>query len=211
MGMVFKSLCVSLMLFVFVCAVGPAFAQQQATIAYVDVQKVFQDYEKTAASNKTLEDLGKKLDSQLQALAQHKLLSEAERNQLLDLVGKDNPTDKDKEAIKALADRQKALEQELQTLQQKNPPTDQEKARLKELMDTSTKTDEQLAKLSDEFEKQFNAKKDELSKIIRDDILAAIEAVAKDKKITVVVDKIAVLYGGTDITQPVLDRLNKKK
>ena len=209
--MLIRPLAISLLLLAFAAVSVPLSAQQQTTIGFVDVQKVFQDYEKTASSNKTLEALGKKLDAQLQSLSQHKLLSETERAQLLQLVGKDTLTDKEKESLKALDDRQKALEQELQTLQQKNPPTDQEKARLKELMDTSSKTDEQLAKLSDEFENQFNAKKDELSKAIRDDILAAIETVAKEKKIGVVIDKIAVLYGGTDITQPVIDKLNKKK
>jgi outer membrane protein len=190
-------------------AIGPAFSADQS-VGFVDVQKVFSDYSKTKTANTELEALGKQLDVELTALSLHKLLNDTERKQLVDLVTKPTPTDKDKEQLKALDDREKALEQELQGLQSKNPPSEAEKARQKELSDVAAKSDEYIAKRSAESEKQFNDAKDAKSKLIRDDIVKAIDTVAKDKKLTLVIDKIAVLYGGTDVTQPVIDNLNKK-
>jgi outer membrane protein len=180
------------------------------TAGFVDVQEVFSKYEKTAKSNSELEAFGNQLDAQLKALAQHKLLDDAEVKELQQLVVKADPTDKDRERLAALDEKQKGLDKELIDLQAKKEPTAQESARLKELQDKSTAADAALTKLSEEFEKQFGEKKNKLSEEIRNDILKAIEAVAKDKKLSLVLDKIAVLYGGTDITEPVISRLNKK-
>ena len=49
-----------------------------------------------------------------------------------------------------------------------------------------------------------------LSSKIEQDILQSIKAVAGEKGLDVVFDKRAVLYGGTDLTQPVLELLRKK-
>ena len=49
-----------------------------------------------------------------------------------------------------------------------------------------------------------------LSSIIEQDILQSIKAIAGEKGLDVVFDKRAVLYGGTDLTQPVLELLKKK-
>jgi len=186
-------------------------ADAPMTIGYVDVPTVFDGYEKTKKSKAELEAFGRDLDQQLQTLAAVKLLDDNERNELKQLAAKANPTDKDKERIKALQDRETQLAKELADLAAKKEPTEQEKARLKELQDRSAKAEEDLAQMGAESEKQFNAKRDDMTKAIRDDILKAISEVAKQKGLSVVVDKMAVLYGGTDITQAVLDKLNKKK
>ena len=49
-----------------------------------------------------------------------------------------------------------------------------------------------------------------LSSKIEQDILQSIKAVAGEKGLDIVFDKRAVLYGGADLTQPVLDLLKKK-
>lgn len=188
--------------------IAPAMAADQS-IGFVDFQKAFSDYKKTKASDESLSAYAKGLETQLTAVAQHKLLDNGERTQLLALVAKPAKTDKDNEQIKSFDDREKALEQELQGLQGKNPPSEQEKARQKELMDRASKADDDLAKMSEDFNKQLKAKQDDLVNIIRDDIVKAVDAVAKEKKLTVVLDKGSVLFGGLDVTQAVVDKLNK--
>jgi outer membrane protein len=181
------------------------------SLGYVDVQEVFGKYEKTKTCNADLEAYAKQLEQTMQAIAPYKLLDDNEFKELMDLVAKPNPTDKDKERLAALEGREKALDKELKDLQANKEPTELEKARLKELQDKSAKADDEIAKLSDQYDNQFNAKKDELSKQIRDDILKAIDAIAKQKALNLVMDKVAVLYGGVDITQPVIENLNGKK
>ena len=60
--------------------------------------------------------------------------------------------------------------------------------------------------------KAKDAKKtiESLSQRIEDDILQAIKTISAEKGLNVVFDKRAVLYGGVDITQPVIDHLKKK-
>lgn len=196
-----------------VAAVAPAVAADAPAqvIGMVDVPTVFNDYEKTKKSQADLKALEGQLTQQLQTLSENKLLEDGERKELGDLVVKENSTDKDKERVKALQEREKTLDGELKDLQSKKEPTEAEKTRLKELQDKSAKADESIAKLGDSFKDQLAQKSDAMSQQLRDDILKAISAVAAEKKMTVVVDKVAVLFGGADITQAVLEQLNGKK
>lgn len=188
--------------------IAPAMAADQS-IGCVDYQKVFSEYKKTKSSNTELSTLVEGLNTQFAAVQQHRLLDANDRKQLLDLVVKTGRTDKDAELLKSFDDREKALEQELQTLQSKNPPTEQDRVRLKELMDRATKVEDDLAKMNDDFTKQIKAKNDDLTNLIHDDIVKAVDVVAKEKKLTLVFDKTTVLFGGVDVTQAVIDKLNK--
>lgn len=192
--------------------IAPAHAADApGSIGMVDVAAVFQGYERTTKSNGELEAFRSQLVKQLETLSEYRLLDDNESKELADLVRKPNPTEADKQKISALQEREKALDKELKELQAKKEPTEQEKARLKELQDRTAKADDNIAKLKDESEQQFDVKKNDLSEQIRADILKAIETVAKDKKLTVVVDKMAVLFGGTDVTDSVMEKLNGKK
>lgn len=186
-------------------------ADDSAAVGYVNVTAVFEQYTKTIKSKSDLEAFAQSLDLQLQTMDSHRLLDENEVNELVALIVKPNPSEKDKERIKALQDKEKALDVELKGLQSKSEPTEQEKARQKELMDRAAKSEENLKKANQSAETEFIAKRDSITAEIRNDILKAIGDVAKQKKIGVVVDQIAVLYGGVDLTQSVLDKLNGKK
>ena len=52
---------------------------------------------------------------------------------------------------------------------------------------------------------------DEMTKKLQQDIVRAVDSVAKDLGIDVVLDKQVVITGGVDITDMVLSKLNKKK
>jgi len=186
-------------------------ADAPPSLGLVDVQAVLEGYEKTKRFTADLEAFGKQIDDQFATLSSVKLLDDNDRKELSALVTKPNATDKDKERIKALQDKETELAKQLADLAAKKEPTEQEKALMKELQDRSARAEEAITQTGQESQKQFNAKKDELTKEVRNDIVKAIEEVAKQKGLTFVVDKVAVLYGGTDITGAVLERLNKKK
>ena len=191
---------------------GPvAAAETPSSFGFIDVQGVFDGYEKTQKSNAQLDMLSKQLETRLKTISEFKLLDEAEGKELMDLKVMENPADKDKDRMKALEDKERALDAELKDLQSKKEPTDQDKARLKELQDISAASDNTLLKLNEDYTKQLRAKNEELAKEIRDDMLKAIETVAGENKINVVLDKIAVLYGGMDLTEAVTKELNKKR
>ncbi len=187
-------------------------APSTTTLGCVDVQAVFDGYQKTDQSKNDLETLNRDIETKLQAMDAHRLLSENDLQELLTLVVKQNPTDKEKERIKALQDQERALDSEMKDLQgKKEALTAQEKSRLKELQDRQSDSEITIGKMVEDARNEIMEKGNTLTDEIRTDILKAIEDVAKAKGLTAVVDKIAVLYGGTDITQAVIDKLNSKK
>jgi Skp family chaperone for outer membrane proteins len=188
-------------------AVGAAFAVD--TVGYVNVQEVFQGYDRTTKSNAELDALSKSLVAKLQVLEENMLLSHDDLEELVVLRTKANISDSEKGRMKSLQDKEIGLEKELADLSAKKEPTSQEQARLKELQDRKADAKVDAEKIRDDSEKMFKEKSKELSAAIRDDIVKAIEAVAKDKKLNVIVDKEAVLYGGVDVTKDVLSKLKK--
>lgn len=78
------------------------------------------------------------------------------------------------------------------------------------------KSQDEVAKMQKKFEEELRPKKSrvegldkDLSGKIKHKIEAAIAAVAKTRGFSAVLDKAVVLFGGTDLTDDVLKRLNK--
>ena len=59
------------------------------------------------------------------------------------------------------------------------------------------------------MQQQFNEKRSAIDKEMEDKINGAVKTVAEKRGLTLVVEKAAVIYGGTDITKDVSDALNK--
>ena len=59
------------------------------------------------------------------------------------------------------------------------------------------------------MQQQFNQKRTAIEKDMDDQVTGAVKSVASKKGLSLVVDKSAVIYGGTDITKEVTDALTK--
>ena len=70
-------------------------------------------------------------------------------------------------------------------------------------------SDADKQKLFEEMQQQFNEKRSAIDKEMEDKINGAVKTVAEKRGLTLVVEKAAVIYGGTDITKDVSDALNK--
>lgn len=68
-------------------------------------------------------------------------------------------------------------------------------------------TDEEKEKLFADMQQQFNEKRVAIEKEMQDKVNAAVQSVASKKGLSLVVDKNAVIYGGTDITKDVTTSL----
>ena len=66
----------------------------------------------------------------------------------------------------------------------------------------------ELSKLDEELTKAVKAKESDLLKKIDDQVEAAAKAVAGEKKLTAVFTKQAIIYGGVDVTDDLLAKLN---
>jgi len=72
---------------------------------------------------------------------------------------------------------------------------------------SKTLTAVQRQELDRQLQQQFVEKREELLSGLDKDIRTAVEKVAKDRGISVVLDRGVVLYGGTDRTEPVIAQL----
>lgn len=70
-------------------------------------------------------------------------------------------------------------------------------------------SDEEKEKLFSDMQQQFNQKRTAIEKDMDDQVTGAVKSVASKKGLSLVVDKSAVIYGGTDITKEVSDTLSK--
>lgn len=183
--------------------------------AVVDVERAFDQYDKKIQLEKELSDEFNRIKEWFELRAVHKLLTEAEFQEFVNLKTKPSPSDSEKQRIEELANISKQRQQELSSLQQKQNPTDQEATRLKELQEAIKKTDDSVKDEERKRETEIAQKRVQLSKQVMDDVEAAVSAVAKEKGLLLVFNKAAgepgvVVYCNLDITDDVLKRLNKK-
>jgi Skp family chaperone for outer membrane proteins len=80
------------------------------------------------------------------------------------------------------------------------------------------KPEKELEKIREKMQKELDPKEAEIKMLneeqmakIRKDIVAAVETISKEVGIDVVVDKQVIIAGGLDLTESVVNRLNKKK
>ena len=71
-------------------------------------------------------------------------------------------------------------------------------------------TDQEKQDYYIQCQQRLNQKQNELMEPILKSVDDAIKKVADAKGLSVVIDKAAVVYGGTDITQDVISRISKK-
>lgn len=177
----------------------------------VDVQKAFNDYKVTTTSNDEINKLVASLKRELDLRAANRLLNDAEIQELVKLVNKTPQTDADKQRIDELEKASKARDEELNSLSNKTDLTEQERTRLRELKELSNKNDASGRTLAEDYSQQIDKRKSELSDKITADLKAAIAKVAQARGLATVVDKIAILYGGVDLTEDVIKELNSGK
>ncbi len=191
---------------------APAKAQgtAQPTVGVVDVQKAFTEYNITKTSNAEITKQAAAFKLDLDTRSINKLMTEAEINELIKLKVKTPATDADKKRIDELEKLSKQRDEELNTLSNKTDPSEQERGRLRELRDLGNKNEASARTAADDYNQQLEKRQKELSDKITSDIQAAIAKVAQQKGLATVVDKIAVLYGGIDVTEDVIKVLNGK-
>jgi Skp family chaperone for outer membrane proteins len=197
---------------IFFLTVRPADTAARAAavpLGYVDIKLVFQQAPAAQAAVKQAEQLKAQLQSELALKQDTVILTDAERAEMNSLLAKPTPSDKEKARIGELRGKTAKLGEELRNLQQKPTPTDTEKARLQELTQLFSTAENKLHSDMDTLQGQLDQKGDELMSSLQDKILKAVEEVAKDQGLAMVVDKQARLFGGDDITSQVVGKLKK--
>jgi len=185
------------------------------TFGSVDVQKAFDGSVKKAQLQQELENQIAQVKQWLELRNSNKLFTTEEFQQLVDLKTKPKPEDADKKKAEELLTLSKQRDEAFQALQQKTSLTDAEKAQLKEFQDRAKKVQTSMEEELKKRDVELENKGRELSKQVMQDVEAAVAAVAKGKGLAIVFaksigDYTFVVYSSVDITNEVLERLNKK-
>jgi outer membrane protein len=187
-----------------------AAAASDPKIGVVDSQKVYKEAPRIRQYQEELDAKKKELTDKLDLRAQNMMLNTDEIEELIALKIKDKPTDADNARIKVLTDTERAKDEELKTLSQTTAPTDQQKLRLKELQDIQTKSKENGARLITDYDALYKSKMQDLQVKIDAELQTAVAKVAESKGLTLILDKAAVMIGGTDISDAVIAALDRK-
>lgn len=195
-----------------VCFTGiSAFAADNSPkLAVVDLQKVYKEAPRVKQYMEELDSFRAELGQKLEIRSQNMMLDENEIKELIDLKLKTAATDKDKARITELENSERAKDAEFKQLQSTKDLNDQQKARMSELQklqSNSKTTGEQLEK---DYNSNLESKVQDLDGKAKADMLDAINKVAEGKGYAAVMDKSAVLNGGTDITDQVIAKLDRK-
>jgi Skp family chaperone for outer membrane proteins len=178
-------------------------------VGYVDLKSIFTDAPVAQAAVKRAEELKGQLQGELALMQDTVALSEEEQKELRTLLGKQNATDKEKARIAELRGKTGKLDEELVQLQQKPTPTEAEKARMQELTQLFSRARTKLRQEMDARQTRLDQEGDKLMHSLQEKILKAVEDVAREQGLSMVVDKQARLFGGEDITRAVVGKLKK--
>jgi len=179
-------------------------------IGVVDLMKVDKDAPRIKQYGEEADKFRALLQQRLEIRLQNLMLDENEIRELIDLRTKENSSDKDKARAKELEDAERAKDAELKQLQETKEPDEAQKARLKQLQELQQKSKSTGEALRQDYEGQLQSKMIELRGQVETDLREAVKKIAEAKQLTMVVVKDVVYFGGIDITDDVIGKLDRK-
>lgn len=194
-------------------------AEETPALGVIDMGRLFNEYNEYQQANREYQEYHQKLVSQYQARLnlrkQHAMLTSDEYGELETLLLKGNDLNEaDKKRVQELQNTTPRLREELARLQTKPDLSEAEKARKKELLDKQSAGLQELEERTKEFDRLIQEKlreRDaEVSAALRTKIDDMIAHVAQEMQLAMVFNKDSVLFGGVDITDQVVKRLNEE-
>ncbi len=180
-------------------------------VATVDMGKITDNYEALQAKSKSLQEWFDGKKRYLEQLSDYLLLSGDNFNEVIALLNAPQPLPEDKDKrlkeLQALAAEKEKTFRNLQAKVDRSPQEDETYKSMCDQFDGGRmRLAEQEAKLSADYRQQITAARDEFMK----NVVNVAESVARAEGFALVLDVSVVLYGGTDITDKVLAKLNAK-
>jgi Skp family chaperone for outer membrane proteins len=161
---------------------------------------VLKDYKAYQDAEAEFRDFAAGRDAEIQERVALRLLTPDELKEYQNLQAVVAPSEEQKRKMEQLRAVAQARESELKALAALSNPTDDEKKRLADLQELAAKSAPEIQELRTRAREEVNARNKELSDKIERTIQQALAAVAKDKRLDLVLDKQLVLWGGVDIT-----------
>jgi Skp family chaperone for outer membrane proteins len=189
-------------------ASGAAAQQQEPRLGVVDMAKVLDGYKEFKSSDAEYKAFLTERQQQLQERMSVRMLGDDEMKEYQNLKSVTAPTAEQKQRLEQLRAVAETREKELTDLQSVASPTDEQKKRMADLAAVADKSTKEIEDLQKRLSDEINQRNKELSEKLNSRIESALAAVAKDKRVDFILAKDAVLYGGRDLTDDVLAKLN---
>jgi len=175
----------------------------------VDMERVSMEDKGRQALTQQFQDFQKQQDAQLQRHQRTRTLLDEERREYLDLTSATAaPTP---ERDKRVAELERVADERSRRLLdlEKNPSrTAEEEQEYQKLNQLYKQRSQEFAALQGDAQKAVVAKYEEFSKLLTASLEGAIKVVAEEKKLTMILVKETVLFGGLDVTADVIAKLN---
>jgi len=226
-----KKLCIISLLCGLVCLLPQAKAEG---VGYVDLEKVLNTLTNADESQKQFQDLATNLQQIVNLHMSNYMLTSQERGEFKQLLDKTTLTDSEKKRLQELENLAAGRQKELQELENLQNPTDAQKQRLTELQSLRDAAYKDIDAIVKQYNEQLNQRRTELTSKMESDLknkLAklgitvkeneditlyikqavdnAIAQVAKANNLSLVLSNQVVLFGGVDITDKVIQALQK--
>ncbi len=187
-----------------------AFAQ--GAIGVVDTQAVESGYDKLNDQLMALQTEVQAKQAEMEALGGYLLLPDAEWAELKALLTKPlaERTEAELGRIGALAQQMNTIQGEWRQLTAKQPATmtPEEKTNFDAINARGSTRSAEMGQMETSYNAIFKERAQTIFTNARTQILAAVAQVAQQQQMSIVVERGAVLYGGTDITDPVMKFIN---
>jgi len=205
-----KMAMIALLATAFASAAGASFAAdtEEVTWGVVDMDQVASRYGKMQELNQEFQDFQREQEQRLAQEHTTRLLDDVERQEFKDTAAMGAPTEERAQRLAELETLSNEREKKLIELRKKDDLTEEEQAELERFGALYERRMAELASLQTELQTSRLAKYEELSKLIEENVNQAIESVAEEQKLSVVLRKDAVLHGGADLTDDVVMKLN---
>lgn len=179
-------------------------------VAVVDIQAVNASFVQLTAKRDDLQQWAQQQEAYIKDLQGNYLyLAEGPFNEIVDILRLPRPLGakaaKRQREIKELSAQKEDRFLELQAKVNRTPQEQEEFNGLQELADARNK---QLAAMADDLHRQFEERKKQAEDALNTALQAVVKEIAAAQKFDLVLDKRWVLFGGEDITQAVIDKLN---
>lgn len=194
---------------VILCAAGPLWSAGEAMgWGVVDMERIRAEYRQMEKLNQEFQEFQWEQDRQLQEKHKTRMLTDTERQEYGDLATMAAPTETRSQRLEELEALSEERERRLFELREKVDRSPEETTELDELNLRYETRMRELAALQAEFQASRRAKMDELSTLLQNNLDNAVKEAAEARRLALVLVKDSVLYGGVEITDAVLEKLN---
>ncbi|MCX8053565.1 MAG: OmpH family outer membrane protein [Armatimonadetes bacterium] len=185
-------------------------AESAPKIGVIDIQKILTEAPRMKQYEEEYQNLRNQLQRNLDIRSQNLMLDENEIKELIDLKTKPNPTEAEKARIAELEKIEKQRDSRLKELQAIKEPSEAQKAELKSLQEMRSKSETTGRAVEEDYLSRLQTKTQESYKKMDADLQEAVNKVVEVKGLTLVLVKDAVRFGGIDITDDVISKLERK-